>query len=314
MRLIFVVFYYPLLLQCTFALLVTLFFFKDIIPKYFTPIIFQSFLRKLYRWGFKRITTTHAGKYKFASANFKRSPPNAAVLNDAAGTTASLSAGQVPFPIAPEMILQGYMRQQSATNVQPSQLYLSLLAQQLLQQQQQQQQQNMQPVFTQDNRLNAALLNAYGQQSLPQVLQLQQQQMIQRQAGTNLQALLAQQQLVNQSMLQARGHDLISQAMGSVCAASSNPLASLNQDQLLQAYAATLTTARPAPEQAMSLLLPSNVQNALTSLVANGASNYQGLDSPATRGNETQDNSMPQRRQDASETQRKRKHPHPPPS
>ena len=56
-----------------------LFLYQDIIPKYFTPIIFQSFLRKLYRWGFKRITTTHAGNYKFASATFTRSPaPNTA--------------------------------------------------------------------------------------------------------------------------------------------------------------------------------------------------------------------------------------------
>ncbi len=215
--------------------------FQDIIPKYFTPIMFQSFLRKCYRWGFKRVTSTHG--YKFASATFKRNPTPS--QSRVAAAAANLSLGQVPFPIAPPT-LQGYMPQQPASMVQPNQLYLSLLAQ--LQQQQQQQNMNMEPGFTtQGNGLNAALLNAYGQQSLSQVLQMQQQQMImsqiQNQAGSNLQHLFARQpQLSSQIM-----------------SASNNPLSRLAQDQqLLQTH----NIARPAPEQAvMSLLMSGSTSN-----------------------------------------------------
>lgn len=186
--------------------------FQDIIPKYFTPIMFQSFLRKCYRWGFKRVTSTHG--YKFASATFKRNPTPS--QSRVAAAAANLSLGQVPFPIAPPTF-QGYMPQQSASMVQPNQLYLSLLGQL----QQQQQNMNMEPGFTtQGSGLNAALLNAYGQQSLSQVLQMQQQQMImsqiQNQAGSILQHLYAQPQLSSQNM-----------------SPSNNPLSRLAQDQQL---------------------------------------------------------------------------------
>lgn len=226
--------------------------------------MFQSFLRKCYRWGFKRVTSTHG--YKFASATFKRNPTPS--LSRVAAAAANLSVGQVPFPIAPPT-LQGYnMHQQPASMVQPNQLYLSLLAQL----QQQQQQQNMEPGFTtQGNGLNAALLNAYGQQSLSQVLQMQQQQMImsqiQNQAGSNLQHLFAQpQQLSSQNM---------SQAIGSLGVASNNPLSRLAQDQLLQ----TRNIARPAPEQAVMSLLGTPNPNASPPVVNGSTSNNQNQDS-----------------------------------
>jgi hypothetical protein len=172
---------------------------------------------------------------------------------------ANLSAGQVPFPIAPPT-LQGYnMHQQPASMVQPNQLYLSLLAQL----QQQQQQQNMEPGFTtQGNGLNAALLNAYGQQSLSQVLQMQQQQMImshiQNQAGSNLQHLFAQpQQLSSQNM---------SQAIGSLGVASNNPLSRLAQDQLLQTRNIITLLSTPNP-------------NASPPVVNGSTSNNQNQDS-----------------------------------
>ena len=231
--------------------------------------MFQSFLRKCYRWGFKRVTSTHG--YKFASATFKRNPT--ASRSRVAAAAANLSAGQVPFPIAPPT-LQGYnMHQQPASMVQPNQLYLSLLAQL---QQQQQQNMNVEPGFTtQGNGLNAALLNAYGQHSLSQVLQMQQQQMImsqiQNQAGSNLQHLFAQPQLSSQNM---------SQAIGSLVVASNNPLSRLAQDQLLQTH----NVARPAPEQAvMSLLMSTPNPNASPPEVNGSTSNNQNQDSRSNK-------------------------------
>ena len=232
--------------------------------------MFQSFLRKCYRWGFKRVTSTHG--YKFASATFKRNPTPS--LSRVAAAAANLSVGQVPLPIAPPT-LQGYnMHQQPASMVQPNQLYLSLLAQ-LQQQQQQQQQQNMEPGFTtQGNGLNAALLNAYGQQSLSQVFQMQQQQMImsqiQNQAGSNLQYLFAQPQLSSQNM---------SQAIGSLGVFSNNPLSRLAQDQLLQTH----NIARPAPDQAVMSLLSTPNPNASPPVVNGSTSNNQNQDSRSNK-------------------------------
>jgi hypothetical protein len=168
-------------------------------------------------------------------------------------------------------MLQGYiqqLRQQSATNTQLSQLY-PLLAQL---------QQSTQPAATQDNGLIAALANAIAQQSLPQAIQLQ-QQINKNQANSILQGLLAQ-QLVNQGMLHgvtssmftpapapAPFHDAILRTLG---AASQAPLESyLNQNRLLNAYAATIRTG-PSSEQALSILM-SNTQNATTG--ANGTDN-----------------------------------------
>eukprot|EP00984_Skeletonema_dohrnii_P001702 scaffold557_cov89-Skeletonema_dohrnii-CCMP3373.AAC.1 len=278
-------------------------FEKDVIPKYFTPIIFQSFLRKLYRWGFKRITTTHAGRYKFASATFVRRPAPSTTLNGAAGTVDPI----VPNNSALEMLL----RQLPAANAQPNQLNTLALLAQL--------QQSLQPDVTQDNHLNVALVNALAQQALPQI-QLR-QQINQTQANSILQNLLAQ-QLVNQSMLQSVQSNVFSPApnqnlMRSLAAASQAPLVPyLNQNQVLNPFAPTLRTG-PSSEQALSLLL-SNIQNAATAAGANqdpgsAVGNTENSSSTAT---DDPRRMLPQSQTDSSsaqpQSQRKRKHPHPP--
>jgi len=280
-------------------------FYQDVIPKYFTPIIFQSFLRKLYRWGFKRITTTHAGRYKFASATFVRRPAPSTALNGAAGTVDPI----VPNNSALEMLL----RQLPAANAQPNQLNTLALLAQL--------QQSLQPAVTQDNHLNAALVNALAQQALPQIQLRQQQQINQTQANSILQNLLAQ-QLVNQSMLQSVQSNAFSSApnqnlMRSLAAASQAPLVPyLNQNQVLNANAPTLRTG-PSSEQALSLLL-SSIQNAATAAGANqdpgsAVGNTENSSSSAT---DDRRRMLPQSQTDSSsaqpQSQRKRKHPHPP--
>ncbi len=301
-----------------------LFLYQDIIPKYFTPIIFQSFLRKLYRWGFKRITTTHAGSYKFASATFTRRPaPNINItLNGTEGPAgiAVGSAGQAPFlPGANDSALTMLLRQQSAANAQPNQLYLSLQAQL---------HQSLQPAVTQDNHLIAVLANAIAQQTLPQI-QLQ-QQMNQNQTNTILQSLLAQ-QLVNQSVLHSLPSSVFPPApihnpmMSFLGTASQNPLASLlNRNQVQNAYASTPSTV-PSSGQSLSLLM-NGIQNAITATAASGTA-YQGpggatgtTKSSSSNGTGVPRNMSPQRQSDSSSAQpqsrrkRKKKHPHPPPS
>jgi hypothetical protein len=273
-------------------------FYQDVIPKYFTPIIFQSFLRKLYRWGFKRITTTHAGRYKFASATFVRRPAPSTALNGAAGTVDPI----VPNNSALEMLL----RQLPVANAQPNQLNTLALLAQL--------QQSLQPAVTQDNHLNAALVNALAQQALPQI-QLR-QQINQTQANSILQNLLAQ-QLVNQSMLQSVQSNVFSPApnqnlMRSLAAASQAPLVPyLNQNQVLNAYAPTLRTG-PSSEQALSLLL-SSIQNAANQDPGSAVGNTENSSSTAT---DDPRRMLPQSQSDSSsaqpQSQRKRKHPHPP--
>jgi hypothetical protein len=56
---------------CSFLLLYIL--QQHIMPTYFdNPIGFSRFLRKLYRWGFKRVSSRRAGRYEFCSPTFKR--------------------------------------------------------------------------------------------------------------------------------------------------------------------------------------------------------------------------------------------------
>lgn len=293
--------------------------YQDIIPKYFTPIIFQSFLRKLYRWGFKRITTSHAGSYKFASATFTRSPAPSTTLSGTVGPTgiAVSSAGQAPFLPAPnDSALAMLLRQQSAANAQPNQLYLSLLAQL---------QQSLQPAVTQDNHLIAVLANAIAQQTLPQI-QLQ-QQINQNQTNSILQSLLAQ-QLVNQSVLHSLPSNVFSAAaihnlmMSSLGRASQYPLTSLlNRNQVRNAHASTPSTV-PSSGQSLSLLM-SGIQNSITASAVSGTS-YQGPGSAigTTESSSTETgvprNTLPQSQSDSSSAQpqsqrkRKRKHPDPP--
>jgi len=48
-------------------------FLQEIIPTYFdNPIIFPSFLNKLSRWGFSRVSSKQTGRFEFCSPTFKR--------------------------------------------------------------------------------------------------------------------------------------------------------------------------------------------------------------------------------------------------
>ena len=48
-------------------------FQQHIIPTYFdNPIVFASFLSKIYRWGFKLETSKRVGHYEFYSQSFRR--------------------------------------------------------------------------------------------------------------------------------------------------------------------------------------------------------------------------------------------------
>ena len=66
-------------------------FQQDIIPTYFgNAIVFASFLRKLQRWGFVRVSSKRSGRYEFSSPTFKRidsSAPAASAASGAATTT-----------------------------------------------------------------------------------------------------------------------------------------------------------------------------------------------------------------------------------
>eukprot|EP00984_Skeletonema_dohrnii_P023851 scaffold12953_cov123-Skeletonema_dohrnii-CCMP3373.AAC.6 len=65
----------------------------ETIPAYFgNPIVFASFLRKLQRWGFNRVSSRRSGRYEFGSPTFKRmdarstsAPAAAAATTDTAG-------------------------------------------------------------------------------------------------------------------------------------------------------------------------------------------------------------------------------------
>jgi len=71
----------------------TFVFQQETIPAYFgNPIVFASFLRKLQRWGFNRMSSRRSGRYEFGSPTFKRmdarstsAPAAAAATTDTAG-------------------------------------------------------------------------------------------------------------------------------------------------------------------------------------------------------------------------------------
>ena len=222
-------------------------FFQDIIPKYFTPIIFQSFLRKLYRWGFKRITTSHAGNYKFASATFTRSPVPSAASHDAAGPS-GIAFGQIPF------------QQAAAVHAQPNQL-IPLLAQL---------QQSLQPPVqpqpeAQYNEFGTLLANAISrQQQSREVLQQMLLQQIVYQSMHNSVPSNAYVPALNQYIMSTYPYGAPS---------SQDPLVSfLNQNQSLNPYAPPVRTL-PSSEQALALLTR-NIQNAATA--ANGTNQNSG--------------------------------------
>jgi hypothetical protein len=69
---------------------------QHIIPTYFdNPIIFASFLSKIYRWGFNRVTNRQTGCYEFCSPTFRRldGAPAAAAAAAAADTSGNAGRG-----------------------------------------------------------------------------------------------------------------------------------------------------------------------------------------------------------------------------
>ena len=71
-------------------------FQQETIPTYFgNPIVFASFLRKLQRWGFNRVSSRRSGRYEFGSPTFKRmdARSTSAPADDAAATTSTNTAG-----------------------------------------------------------------------------------------------------------------------------------------------------------------------------------------------------------------------------
>mmetsp|Transcript_25796 Transcript_25796/g.51712 ORF Transcript_25796/g.51712 Transcript_25796/m.51712 type:complete len:600 (+) Transcript_25796:316-2115(+) len=71
-------------------------FEEETIPTYFgNPIVFASFLRKLQRWGFNRVSSRRSGSYEFGSPTFKRmdARSTSASADDAAATTSTNTAG-----------------------------------------------------------------------------------------------------------------------------------------------------------------------------------------------------------------------------
>ena len=70
------------------------------IPTYFEKqIAFASFLRKLYRWGFNRVSSRLAGRYEFGSSTFKRLHSNSAPSAAAAVNTSSNDGGGAPVQV-----------------------------------------------------------------------------------------------------------------------------------------------------------------------------------------------------------------------
>jgi len=100
----------------------TFVFQQHIIPTYFdNPIVFASFLNKLYRWGFNRVSrSTRAGRYEFCSPTFKRldadiAPAAADAVavnttgNDGGGT--SIQVQQQPAQVFSSSLQQDVMAQ-----------------------------------------------------------------------------------------------------------------------------------------------------------------------------------------------------------
>jgi hypothetical protein len=95
-------------------------FEQDIIPTYFdNPIVFASFLSKLYRWGFNRVSSRQTGRYEFRSPTFKRlgadSAPAAAAVNSfsnaGGGTSIQVQQQQQQPNQAASTLLQQFLAQ-----------------------------------------------------------------------------------------------------------------------------------------------------------------------------------------------------------
>ncbi len=113
------------------SMLFSIFVFpQDIIPTYFdNPIIFASFLNKLYRWGFNRVSSRQTGRHEFSSPTFKRlgadSAPAAAAaadLSSNAGGGASSREQQQQTRAASLLQVMAQIYQPPAPNPLPSQV------------------------------------------------------------------------------------------------------------------------------------------------------------------------------------------------
>jgi hypothetical protein len=109
-------------------MLLSIFVFpQDIIPTYFdNPIIFASFLNKLYRWGFNRLSSRQTGRHEFSSPTFRRlgadSAPAAAAadLSNNAGGGASSQDPQQQTRASSLLQVMAQISQQPAPNLLPS--------------------------------------------------------------------------------------------------------------------------------------------------------------------------------------------------
>ena len=81
-------------------------FQQHIIPTYFdNPIVFASFLSKIYRWGFNRVSSRQAGRYEFRSPSFKRlHPDNAGLAACTAAKTSSNNGGGARIQVQQQAI------------------------------------------------------------------------------------------------------------------------------------------------------------------------------------------------------------------
>jgi len=105
-------------------------FQQGIIPTYFdNQIVFASFLSKLYRWGFSRLTIRQTGLYEFRSPTFRRlsadsAPANAAINTCSnAGGGASIQVQQQPNQASSSLLQQvmALINQPPPPNPPPSQ-------------------------------------------------------------------------------------------------------------------------------------------------------------------------------------------------
>mmetsp|Transcript_25791 Transcript_25791/g.51692 ORF Transcript_25791/g.51692 Transcript_25791/m.51692 type:complete len:574 (+) Transcript_25791:316-2037(+) len=97
-------------------------FEEETIPTYFgNPIVFASFLRKLQRWGFNRVSSRRSGSYEFGSPTFKRmdARSTSASADDAAATTSTNTAGNDGGGASSQVSQQQQQQVMAQLNQQP---------------------------------------------------------------------------------------------------------------------------------------------------------------------------------------------------
>ena len=102
----------------------TFVFQQHIIPTYFdNPVVFASFLSKLYRWGFNRVSSRRAGRYEFCSPTFKRldSDSEPAAIAAAVNTTGN-DGGGAPILQVQQQPIQAFSSSLQQVMAQTNQL------------------------------------------------------------------------------------------------------------------------------------------------------------------------------------------------